>query len=95
MLVTAKRLGIDVIHVSEIEKYVDKYIQYTRNIDENKRVNVSNDAKQTINENENASQNVIKEVGKAFNNTQMQNSLSQASRKKSIEKPYAPKSKSR
>lgn len=80
------------MHVSEIEKYIDKYIQRTRNLDENNRVNISNEAeKQSMNEND-TSQSVIKDSAKIFGNL-MQNPLSQSSSKKSIEKTNTSKSK--
>lgn len=73
------------MNVNEIEKYIDKYIQKKKNLDENNRLNMSNDEKQPLNENDQSPSGVVKETAKMFTN-QLQSPFSQAPGKKSIER---------
>lgn len=78
ILVTARRLGIHVINVSELERYIDKYMQKKRSLD--KDPNISNDDKQL---NDSGNQSINKEAAVNLNN---KNQLSQSFAKKSLEK---------
>lgn len=78
IIATAKRLGINVMNISELEKYIDKYIQKKRNLDQNNKMDISMDEKQP-------NQCVEKESPKNFS-SQIPSTLSQTFTNKSLEK---------